>query len=152
MKMKMLLPFLAMIILASCTSVKDPEFRRVENFKVKDFGLQEVTVGFQVTYFNPNKFGVTVKEAVADIYMDSVYVGKFAQDSLVEVGGNSNFSIPLSGKLTLGTALKMDLQNIGSRKIYLKADGSVKVGKAGIFVTKPFDYEGNHSLNEISFK
>ena len=150
--MNWLLPLFSMLVMAGCTSVKDPEFRRVENFKVKDFGLQDVTVGFHVTYFNPNKFGVTVKDAVADIYMDSVYVGKFTQDNLVEVGSNSNFSIPLSGKLTLGTALKMDLQNIGSRKIYLKADGSVKVGKAGVFVTKPFDYEGNHSLNEISFK
>ena len=150
--MSWLLPLFSMLVIAGCTSVKDPEFRRVENFKVKDFGLQDVTVGFQVTYFNPNKFGVTVKDAVADIYMDSVYMGKFTQDNLVEVGSNSNFSIPLSGKLTLGTALKMDLQNIGSRKIYLKADGSVKVGKAGVFVTKPFDYEGNHSLNEISLK
>lgn len=150
--MSWLLPLFSMLVITGCSSVKDPEFRRVENFKVKDFGLQDVTVGFQVTYFNPNKFGVTVKDAVADIYMDSVYMGKFTQDNLVEVGSNSNFSIPLSGKLTLGTALKMDLQNIGSRKIYLKADGSVKVGKAGVFVTKPFDYEGNHSLNEISLK
>ncbi len=139
-------------LLVSCGKVKDPEFRKVENFRIKNFGLTDVTIGFKVTYFNPNKFGVTVKEAEADVYMDSVFMGKFVQDSTVNVGRNAEFSIPLSGRISLGTALKMNLRNIGERKISLRANGNVKVGKAGIFVTKPFLYEGLHSLGEISLQ
>ncbi len=152
MKNLWLVSLLFTFVLLSCGKVKDPEFRRVENFRIKNFGLTDVTIGFRVTYYNPNNFGVTVKEAVADVYMDSVFMGKFVQDSTVNVGRNAEFSIPLSGKISLGTALKMDLRNIGERKISLKANGNVKVGKAGIFVTKPFLYEGLHSLDEISLQ
>ncbi|MFL5811631.1 MAG: hypothetical protein ACJ749_19060 [Flavisolibacter sp.] len=151
MKIKRLLPFLLLVILVSCAKVKDPEFRRLDHFHVKSLGLEQTTIGFNVTYFNPNNFGVTVKETTADIFMDSVYLGKFVQDSTISVNKNSEFSIPLSGAVTMKTALQMNFQNIGNRDILLKADGNVKVGKAGIFVTKPIHYQGKHKLGEIKF-
>jgi len=151
MKIKSLLPFLALVILSSCKKVKDPEFRRIDHFHVKSLGLQQTTIGFNVTYFNPNNFGVTVKETAADIYMDSVYLGKFIQDSSVAVNKNSEFSIPLSGAVAMKTALQMNFQNIGNRDILVKADGNVRVGKAGIFVTKPIHYQGKHKLSEVKF-
>ena len=139
------------IILSGCSKVKDPEFRRIDHFHVKSLGLEQTTIGFNVTYFNPNNFGVTVKETAADIYMDSVYLGKFVQDSTVSVNKNSEFSIPLFGAVTMKTALQMNFQDIGNRDILLKADGNVKVGKAGIFVTKAIHYQGKHRLSEIKF-
>jgi len=45
----------------------------------------------------------------------------------------------------------MNFQDIGERDILLKADGSAKVGKAGIFVTKAIHYQGKHKLGEIKF-
>ena len=135
--------------LASCTNVKEPEFRRVEKLRLKKLGLSETTIGFQATYFNPNNFGVAVKEAEADVYIDSVYIGKFLQDSSVQVQKNADFSVPFSGKISLATALKIDLKDIGNRDILLRAQGSVKVGKAGIFVNKPFTYQGKHRLEDL---
>ena len=123
----------------------------MEKFRIKNLGIQQTTIGFSVTYYNPNNFGVTVKQTEADIYMDSVYLGKFIQDSTVGVNKNAEFSIPLTGSISLQTALQMDLQNIGERDVLLKADGSVKVGKAGIFVNKPIHYEGMHKIEEIRF-
>ena len=149
--MRMLLPLLALLIMAGCAKVQDPEFRRVEKFRLKNFGLEKVTIGFNVTYFNPNKFGVTVKEAEADVYMDTTYLGKFTQESNVAVSRNADFSIPFSGEIPLQTALKMNIQELSSRPVLLKADGSVKVGKAGIFVSKPVHYEGKHTLDDIKF-
>jgi LEA14-like dessication related protein len=152
MRFTRLLPLLLVVLLTGCAKVKDPEFRRVENFRLKNFGLQNAVIGFNVTYYNPNNFGVTVKEAEADVYMDSVYLGKFVQDSSVQVVKNSEFSLPLSGTIELQTALKLDLRSLGERDILLKADGNVKVGKAGIFVNKAFHYQGKHRLDEIKFK
>ena len=149
MRFLKLFPYFMVWMLLGCTKVKDPEFRRVENFRLKNFGLQEAVIGFSVTYFNPNNFSVTVKEADADIYMDSVYLGKFSQDSMVSVHKNGEFSIPFSGTVSLETALKLNFQNLDQREILLEADGNVKVGKAGIFVNKPLHYKGKHKLNEI---
>jgi len=111
--------------------------------------FQDATIGFQVTYYNPNNFGVTVKEAEADVYLDSVYLGKFIQSDAVNVQKAADFSIPFSGKISLKTALNMNLESLAKKDVLLKADGSAKIGKAGIYVTKPIRYQGMHRLDEI---
>jgi len=139
-------------LLVSCTKVKGPEFRQIGHFRVKSVDLSAATIGFQVTYFNPNNFGVTVKEAAVDIYADSLFLGKFVQDSSVQVSKSSEFSIPLAGPVPLSTVLKLDLKNLPTRNILLRVDGSVKVGKAGIFVNQPVHYSGMHRLDEIKIR
>ncbi|MGZ3845027.1 MAG: hypothetical protein ACXVBH_03170 [Flavisolibacter sp.] len=151
MRLIRLLPFFAIVLLAGCTRIQEPQFRKVGNFRLKNFGLQQAEIAFNVNYFNPNDFGVTVKEAAADVYLDSVYLGKFQQDSTVGVKKDAEFSIPLTGTVSLQTVLGMDLQDLSRREVWLKANGSVKVGKAGIYITKPFTYQGKHRLEDIAF-
>jgi hypothetical protein len=83
--------------------------------------------------------------------MDSVFLGKFIQDSNVLVQKNAEFTIPLSGNISLQTALQMNLQDLGTREIMVRADGSTKVGKAGIYLNKPIHYQGKHRLEDIQF-
>jgi LEA14-like dessication related protein len=151
MRIRTLLPFLCLLVLNGCTKIKEPDFRRVDGFRLKNFGLQQAVIAFNVHYFNPNNFGVTVKEAEADVYLDSVYLGKFVQDSTIGVRKKSEFSIPLSGAVSLQTILSLNLQELSRREVVLKANGSVKVGKAGIFITKSFTYQGKHRIEDISF-
>jgi LEA14-like dessication related protein len=140
----------AMVVLfASCKNVKDPQFKGLGDFHLKNIGLQQATLGFNVSYFNPNSFGVTVREAEADVYIDSVYMGKFTQDVPVVVTRNADFSIPISGSIALSNLLKFNVQNLPDRTISIRAIGTIKVGKAGLFITKPVEYEGRHSLAEL---
>jgi LEA14-like dessication related protein len=132
-----------------CARVKDPEFRRIENFRLKNLGFTDVTIGLSVTYFNPNNFNVSVKEAATDVYIDSVYLGKFTQDSMIRVGQKAEFSIPLTGSIPTATALKMNMKDFDTREILLQANGVVKVGKAGVYVNKAFNYSGRHKLSEL---
>ncbi|HEY0580107.1 MAG TPA: hypothetical protein VGC75_05320, partial [Candidatus Nitrosocosmicus sp.] len=67
------------VLFTSCKHVKEPEFKSLGGFHLKNIGLQQATLGFNVSYYNPNSFGVTVREAEADVYIDSVYMGKFTQ-------------------------------------------------------------------------
>jgi LEA14-like dessication related protein len=150
--MKLTTLLLGLMMVAGCANVKDPEFRKVGNFRMKGINPTHTTIGFNVVYFNPNNFGVTVKDGNVDVYMDSVYLGKFTQDSSIAVKKNADFSIPLSGAIPLKTALELDLKNIGQRDILLRADGAVRVGKAGIFVSKDVHYSGKHRLDEIQIK
>jgi LEA14-like dessication related protein len=147
MKIMIPLSFLLALVISACGKIKDPEFRRVENFGVKSFGIEKVDVGLNVTYYNPNNFGVSVKEAGADFYIDSVYMGKFTQDQEIEVEKNSEFSVPLSGSIPLATALKLKINDLASRDLLLQANGSVKVGKAGVFISRPFTYSGKHKID-----
>ncbi|RYY82831.1 MAG: hypothetical protein EOO15_22360 [Chitinophagaceae bacterium] len=137
----------ATLLLTSCTRMKDPEFRSVDNFGVRKLGFEESTVGFAATYFNPNNFGVTVKEAVIDVWVDSVRLGQFHQPSAVLVNKASEFSIPFEGTIGLQKALQFDLPRLLGKTVTLKADGTVKVGKAGVFISKPIHYEGRQTIS-----
>jgi LEA14-like dessication related protein len=151
MKWKFLAPALliGLVFLSACKKVADPEFRRIEKFRVKNFGIDQTTIGFSVRYFNPNNFGVTVKQAEAQVYLDTTYLGKFVQDEEVIVEKNAEFSLPFTGSVPYAKLLQMNVKDMADRDILIRADGSVRVGKAGIFVTKPVHYEGKHKLSEI---
>ncbi len=153
MQWKIIIPslLLSLGIASGCKEVKDPEFRKVDEFGLRNLSLVEATVGFNVTYYNPNDFGVTVKEAEADIFIDSTYMGKFVQDTAIEVRKQSDFTIPFSGTIPLRKAMELNLESLSQRDILLKADGNVKVGKAGIYVSRPIHYQGLHRLDEIQF-
>ena len=147
--MKFIVPlsFLFILITFACGKIKDPEFRRLESFGVKNFNPEKVDIGFKVTYFNPNNFSVSVKEAATEVYIDSVYMGKFIQDQVVEVGKQGEFSLPLSGSVPLATALKLKINDRSNRSLLVQATGSVKVGKAGVYITRPFTYSGQHKVD-----
>jgi len=143
---------LVIIIFTSCAKMKEPEFRRIDNFGIKKLGLQETTIGFNLTWFNPNNFGVTVKEAVFDVFVDSIYLGKFIQPNPVSVNSNGEFSIPMEGKVSLLTALQFDIPKMVGKMVFIQANGNVMVGKAGIFMNKELNYKGNHRLDSDLLK
>jgi LEA14-like dessication related protein len=140
--------FLTVFLFSSCTRIIDPEFRRVEKFALKNADFQEVTVAFGVVYYNPNKFGVKVKEAVLDVYVDSVYIGKFTQPTETEVNELAEFSIPVEGKLGLQQAFKLDIPNlIDGREVFIRANGNIKIGKGGVYMNHPIHYEGRQTIS-----
>jgi LEA14-like dessication related protein len=149
--MKMLALFVISVSFAfvGCSKIQEPEFREVREFRVRNIGLEDVTIGFGMTYFNPNNFSVSVKETGAKVYIDSVFLGDFVQDTTIAVGENTDFTIPLSGTITITTFFKMNLKDIHKRAVLIQADGSTKVGKAGIFITKKIRYEGRHRLSQL---
>ncbi|MBD0331121.1 MAG: hypothetical protein ICV66_00540 [Chitinophagaceae bacterium] len=137
---------LVLTVIFSCGRIEDPEFRRIEKFRIEALGLQQSTIGLNVVYYNPNNFGVTVKEALADFYIDTVYVGKFSQRQPIDVAKRAEFSIPLSGTVSMLTAMKLNLMDLANKEALIKAIGSVKIGKAGIYIVRDINYEGRHRI------
>ena len=139
-----LLPFL---MITGCTRIVQPEFRRVEGFRVSNLALTEAEVDLSVVYYNPNKFGVRVKEAVVDVSMDSIAIGRFIQPVEITTGSATEFAIPLKAKISLATLLQSKLPQLVGKEVLVQATGSVKVGKAGVFVTRDINYSGRQRLD-----
>jgi hypothetical protein len=74
-------------------------------------------------------------------------MGKFVQDQVIEVNKNAEFSIPLSGSVPLATALKLKVNDLSNRSLLIQANGSVRIGKGGVFITRPFTYSGQHKVD-----
>ena len=143
----LLLLGLVMLTGLRCGKVEEPQFRRLENFGVRKLDLQQAQIGFDATFFNPNRFGVAVKEAVFDIYVDSTYFGKFTQPAEIAVNPEAFFSVPMEGSVSWQQALRSEWKNRIGKEVLLKANGVVKVGKAGVFITRNLNYQGKHKLD-----
>lgn len=152
MKIYSVLFALLVAFLSSCTDIKDPQFRRLDDFGIRKINFTSADIGFQVVYFNPNSFGVTAKETAVDVYIDSVYLGKFTQPQPTDVPKNAEFIIPLEGKIDIASALKLNRKDLLKRDILLRANGNIKIGKAGVFVTKDINYSGRHRLDSALLK
>ena len=144
---------LLMIILLShtlfgCVQIEEPDFREIRDFHITNLSLQDVQIQFGMTYFNPNDFSVTVKETAAKVYLDSVYLGEFRQDSLIEVKKKAEFVVPLSGTLPLTAFLGMNIKDLLKRQALVSAEGVTKIGKAGVYITRKINYQGRHRLND----
>jgi LEA14-like dessication related protein len=140
-----LLAFL--VLLGSCGKMKEPEFRRLEGFQLKNVGLSEATIRFQATYYNPNNFGVTVKETALDVRINDQPLGRFTQTNDIQVDKAAEFSIPLEARIGIADAIKMDIPRLIGKEVMVQATGTVRVGKGGVYVTRQINYSGKQLVD-----
>jgi LEA14-like dessication related protein len=152
MKASIIILTLLLGLFTSCSDIKDPQFRRLEDFGLRKITFSSADIGFRVVYYNPNSFGVTAKETSLDVYVDSVYLGKFVQPQPTDVPKNAEFTIPLEGKVDIANALKLTRNDLLKRDVLISANGNIKVGKAGVFITKDIKYAGRHRVDSALLK
>jgi LEA14-like dessication related protein len=146
-----LLPIL-LLILCSCERIQDPQFKSLEHFGVRKFGFTEVVIGFETVYNNPNNFGVSVKEADVDVYVDSIYLGKFLQPQLTQVKGKSDFAIPFEGTVSVKNALQLNGREMLKRPVSITSSRQSQSGESRRICNKDISYQGKHRLDSALLK
>lgn len=122
------------------------EYRDLKNFHLQNIGSENSEVSLDLVYYNPNKFGVDLKNVNCNIYVNSMYIGNFKLDTTMHVPRTSEFTLPGRFEVNTKNILKNSI-NLLFNEITLTAKGTTRVGKAGIFVNVPIDYSGKHKLN-----
>jgi LEA14-like dessication related protein len=125
---------------------KEPEFVEARNFAIKSIGLKSATVYTDLYYFNPNGFGIQLKKADLDIYIDDQFVGHTLIDTLINIPKRDTFSIPVNMDVEMKKIFPNALSILLKEEVNLKIEGTAKLGKAGIFLNVPVKYEGKHRL------
>jgi LEA14-like dessication related protein len=138
-------------IIASCTKPKDLEFVDIQNIRMVKWGLSESLVGLDVRFYNPNKRQVKLKDAVAKVYVNSAFLGDTNMDTTIVVPRSDTFAVPLILKVQTATALAKIMETAKDSAVTVRVDGSVKMGKAGVFLTYPIKYEKLQSLADLHF-
>jgi hypothetical protein len=72
-------------------------------------------------------------------------------DSTVEVPRRDTFAVPLLLKVQTATAIAKMMETAKDSAVTVRVDGSVKMGKAGVFLTYPIKYEKLQSLADLHF-
>ena len=152
MKTYLSLPFLCLVslfFLQSCGSIKEPDFKSIENVRISKFGLSESTLSLDLRYFNPNKFRVKLQKAEGDAWIENNFLGHFSMDTLIHIPANGEFSLPVKLQVDMGKIFKNSLVAFLAKEVMIKVEGKARLGKGFVFINYPIRYEGNQNLGEL---
>src|SRR5688572_18994011 len=136
-------------VITSCKSMKDPEFKGIENVKVSEVGLAGSLVTLDIRYYNPNDFNGKLKQAEGDAWMDSTYLGHFVADSTVFIPANSEFLVPVRLVMDMKQIFKNSLAALLNEQVLLTITGSARAGRSGFYKNFSLNYTGKQNLREL---
>jgi len=138
---------LLVLIVASCKKPVAFNYRDIRNFKVTSLSPDKSIVSMDLVFFNPNSYGVNLKNVSSDIYIDSSYVGKLVLDTLMTIPKLAEFTLPTTMEINVRTIVNNTLSILFNNEVLIGAKGTARVGRGGFYVTIPFDYSGKQKLN-----
>jgi LEA14-like dessication related protein len=146
--MRPTLPFflLLTVLLVSCSTPKDLEYREFKNFTIDKLGFSATNIGMDLVYYNPNNFGLQLKSLELDVFLDNNYVGHTIQEQLVSIPRREEFAIPIKMEVDMKNLLKNGLTSLMKSEVILKVVGTIKVGKANVFKNFPVNYESKQAF------
>jgi LEA14-like dessication related protein len=129
--------------------VQKPVFVKIKDAKLGGFSLTNANAKMTATlvFTNPNAFGVQAKDAKLKLFVEGNYVGDIAQASTIDVAAKSNFDLPLIANFDLRKSLGSMVGLLGKKDLKYKIDGTIRVGKADIFVNVPVLVEDVWPMN-----
>ena len=139
--------FILLFILASCKRPQGFDYREVKNVKLEKLGFDSTTLKMDLVYFNPNNFGVVLKNVDCEIFVDKKYLGHYNLDTIMQIEKRSEFALPSTIKISMQNIYKNALNFLFSKAVEINVKGTTKVSKMGFTITVPFDYTNMHQFN-----
>lgn len=135
-----------MVGLASCSQPQQLVYQDVKNFRIGKLSLDQPEVGMDIQFYNPNNFGLTLKDATIDVYINNQFIGKAALSNTFEVPATNTFLMPVALTADLKNIFPNALQIIFNKEVDVRLQGNVRAGK-GVFLNIPINYQGRQKLN-----
>jgi LEA14-like dessication related protein len=131
----------------SCGKPQAFDYRDLKNLRLANLGTDKAKVSMDLVYFNPNNYGVNLKNVDCEIFLDSSLIGKFVLDTMMRIPKKSEFTLPATMEVDIKNIYKNSVSFFLGKDVQIGAKGTTKVGKGGLYVTIPFTYQGRHKLN-----
>ena len=129
-------------LLFSCSTPKALEYRQFKNLTIEKLGFSSSTVRMDIVYYNPNTMGLQLKRADLDIYLNNIYAGHATQEYQITIPKLAEFNMPVQVDVDMKNIFKNAFTSLLNKQVIVKITGTVKVGKANIFISFPVNYEG----------
>lgn len=137
----------ATVTLFSCQKLQEPEYVDVDNLKVNSSGRSNTTLSADVRFYNPNRKSINFKSGSLDIYVENKMLGHTELDSLINIPRLDTFLIPVTIKVDMQHLLNNALTLALKDSVLVRLEGKVRVGRSGVYVTKPVKYETKEKLD-----
>ncbi len=138
---KSTLLFLSLLFIISSCSVKQPEFRGVENLKLDLKSTDEVKLNGDAIFFNPNKATFYINEINVKVFVDDKEISSLIDNETRKAEPNSEFRIPLDLRFPTSKLYDNVISGLFSlasgKKFEVKYDGYIRGKAFGISVKVP---------------
>lgn len=131
----------------SCSSPKELEYRNFNNFSIQKLGFNNSTVSLDILYYNPNNFGMQLKNSDLDIFIDGSLLGHSTFDTLIRIPRRDTFTLPVKFDVNMQNIYKNAWNTLTGKEVTVKLTGKIKVGKANVFMNFPVNYETRETFS-----
>jgi len=145
---------LLFVTLGACLpnkNIKEPDFIRAQKFGIRSLGLKTSSVSMELIYFNPNPFGLKLKNADLEVFLDNRVLGHSFVDTLIDIPAKDSFALPVKLDVDMKTLFPNAWAILSQKEVELSLKGKVRLGRGGIFVNFPVDYSGKQDLSIFRF-
>lgn len=147
MRKKWWLGTIAIMALLTCCTPKALEYRTYHNFSIQKLGFDKSMISMELEYYNPNNYGLQLKQSDLDIYINGNLLGHSTTDTLVNIPRQANFNMPVKFSVDMQNILKNAANTLFGGEILIRLSGKVKVGKGNVFMSFPVEYETKQKLS-----
>lgn len=135
---------LTFTLVFNCSVTEQPQFTGLENIKVVDSNIKNITLSADALFNNPNDVGGTLKTDDLKVYINDTEVATFVSEPF-EVPSNKNFKIPLT--VAIATDSIIDKKSLGGLLGSLISQ-NLKVQYKGEIKYNVFGYSSTYDVNE----
>lgn len=139
--------FAAVCALLSCTSPKALEYKTYHNFSIQSLGFTNTSISLDLEYYNPNNFGMRLKNTDLDIFVNGNLLGHSVTDSLISIPRKGTFLVPVKFNVDMKNAFKNAWNTLVGKEVLIRLSGKVKVGKGNVFMSFPVEYESKQTFS-----
>jgi LEA14-like dessication related protein len=137
MNSRLLALLVSITLISSCTSIEEPTLERVEDVEILTLNKSKVEINASMILKNPNSFALDLDKAELVAMLDDVEVANIDQTYETEMPARSEFKMPVYINMDLDKlyndnplqALAKGLEIMSDRKLDVKFQGTIKVGK-----------------------
>ena len=87
-----------------------------------------------------------LKRTELDLYVDNTFLGHSSQELQVAIPKRDVFTIPLKVDLDMKNLFKNGLISLFNKTVNVRAVGTIKVGKAGVYKNFNIDYTSQQAI------
>jgi LEA14-like dessication related protein len=135
-------------VIAGCSSPKPLVYQDVSSVQLQKFDIQHAAIVANLRFYNPNNYGLSLKNGNLDAYVNDKYLGKASVDERIAVPPSNSFILPVTINIDMLHVLKdaFDLLSLQKNDVLLRLQGVISAGKGGVYFRVPVTYEGRQKI------
>jgi len=138
---------LLMTVIFSCSAPKALEYQTYHNFSIQKLGFNNSTIKLDLQYYNPNNYGMQLRNSDLDIFIDGTLLGHSSFDTLIRIPRRDTFMLPIKFDVDMQNIFKNAWSTLTGKEVLVRLTGKLKVGKANVFMSLPVNYETKQTFS-----